>query len=228
MQSNEKNEKEIDPTEFLAIWGRHGFNEYNEETNFGFRVNVKKLTKWKPLIEYQSKEIKEKVLKHRKKFEKLQIVNRGLLFKLEEVDEMLEAGEKLRSEGFKLTLDVELMRLGSPIAGGYLYAYDMNRRSKLLELAERLKREIRILPGEPLETDEIENLFLDCLAVDLHYDYHAIWLWLRFPKLREKYELLAPPDLVKYVCDAELVYLKDLIEKLGKNNEKDKNNQREG
>ena len=216
MQSNEKNEKEVDPSLILALIAGERFSRINEKTDFGFKVDVKKLMKWKPLIEYQPKEIKEKVLKHRKKFEKLQIVNRGLLFKLEEVDEMLKTGEKLRSEGFKLTLDVELMRLGSPIAGGYLYAYDMNRRSKLLELAERLKREIRILPGEPLETDEIENLFLDCLAVDLHYDYHAIWLWLRFPKLREKYELLAPPDLVEYTINAELVKLEDLISKIKK------------
>ena len=69
-----------------------------------------------------------------------------------------------------------------------------------------MEKEIRILPGDPPERDEIENLFLDCLAVGLHYDYHAIWLWLRFKKLR-KYQLLTPPDLVEYVLNAESAFL---------------------
>jgi len=172
----------------------------------------------KPLIEYQSSELKKKVSRHIEKFKKVEIVNRGILFRWEEFDEIFKIAEKLEQEGFKLTLDVPLMRLGSPIYGGYIYTYDMDRRNELLELAEKLGREIRILPGKPLEKSELENLFLDCLAADLHYDYHAIWLWLQYEELRKKYELLAPPHLTKYVCEIELAYLKDFVEKVEKKN----------
>jgi len=154
------------------------------------------------LAAYQSRDVQEIVLKHLEKFERMTVVGEGKLFRWEEFDEIFEIAEKLEREGFKLTLDVPLMRLGSPIYGGYIYAYDMDRRDELLELAEKLGREIRILPGKPLEKSELENLFLDCLAAGLHYDYHAIWLWLRFEDVR-KYRLLATPELVEYVLEAE-------------------------
>ena len=208
----------FDPAEILGIIAGMEVNEHNEATDSGFKVDVLKLQKIKPLIEYQANWIKEKAAKHLEKFRRVEIIKRGLLFKLEEIDEMLKIGEKLENEGFVTTLDVMLMRLGSPILGGYIYVYDMDRRNELLSLADKINREFRILPGEPLEEDKIENLFLDCLAVDYHYDHHAIWLWLKFKNLQEKYDLVAPPHLVKYVYEAELAYLKDFVEKVEKKN----------
>lgn len=159
------------------------------------------------LAAYQSKDVQEIVLKHLEKFEKMKIVNEGRLFRWEEFDELFDIADRLEGEGFKLTLDVPLMRLGSPIYGGYIYAYDMDRGSELLELASKLGREVRILPGKPLEKNELENLFFDCLAAGLHYDYHAIWLWLRFEEVR-KYRLLTTPELVEYVLEAEKALVK--------------------
>jgi len=188
-------------TEKFEEWAlRKGFAEKVEDV-----IAIK-------LIAYQSKNLQEIVSRHIERFKRLEITNPGKGFKWEEFNKIFEIGEKLESEGFKLTLDIPLMKLGSPIYGGYIHVYDMNRRDELLKLADELKKEVRILPGKPPERDEIENLFFDCLAAGLHYDYQAVWLWLRFEKLR-KYQLFTPPDLVEYVLNAESAFLGKPIQK---------------
>ena len=193
------------------MYGSRKFEKFKDWALWkGFAEKIEDIIAVK-LISYQSKNLQEMVSRHIERFKRLEIINPGEGFKWEEFDKIFEIGEGLESEGFKLTLDIPLMRLGSPIYGGYIYVYDMGQRDKLLKLADELKKEIRILPGNPPERDEIENLFLDCLAVGLHYDYHAIWLWLRFKKLR-KYQLLTPPDLVEYVLNAESAFLSKPIQ----------------
>jgi len=80
------------------------------------------------LIAYQSKNLQEMVSRHIERFKRLEIINPRKGFKWEEFDKIFEVGERLELEGFKLTLDIPLMRLGSPIYGGYIYVYDMDQR----------------------------------------------------------------------------------------------------
>jgi len=124
----------------------------------------------------------------------------GRLFDWDE-EAFREVAERLECEGFFVTLDYKCAKYGSPMGGGYLYVYDMNRPDELRRLWEELGVELRVLPGKPSKDNELEQLFFDCLARSLAYDVHAVALWLQNEELR-KYTLLAPPNLVEQVCEA--------------------------